>query len=263
MSHINTHQVILLLILSVLCVLLTGTPVVAQNQCDPALRPVETNPNGYQQRGDRCEGVYIDPKSGAGVSLVVASFTRSFKDFDSKSRKPLLISWALPGNPSIHLRAFSLREKLYYRMDSNRPAGETGYTWFTDVLASIGMQKSDVGVVGLATLSMGGQTRQVYVPLNIEQQGYPASVTGYEVLLIPTDELKRVVYTLARLSSDGKLQNLRQNANLGSSFYPAFARLRIPISGLGIPGIYYLEMSGTPIRGNGTTTRLYFYHSGS
>jgi hypothetical protein len=52
-----------------------------QSPCDPNLTQLGQNPQGYRLRGDRCEGIYIQPVSGS-TTLLVASFTEFFEDFD-------------------------------------------------------------------------------------------------------------------------------------------------------------------------------------
>src|SRR5215204_7591254 len=75
----------------------------AQVICDPALPGIKEGALGYRDRGDRCEGLYINPVSN--TTLFVASFTEQFENFDNTANT-LLIEWDnLTANKDIYLRA--------------------------------------------------------------------------------------------------------------------------------------------------------------
>src|SRR5687768_9332763 len=92
-----------------------GQLLTAQVTCDPALPAIKEGHLGYRDRGDRCEGLYINPVSS--TTLAVASFTEHFENFDNTGNT-LLIEWDKPpAGDEIHLRAQGIRPRLYYRMD--------------------------------------------------------------------------------------------------------------------------------------------------
>src|SRR5215470_18783186 len=109
---------------------------VQNSPCDPNLKQLGQNPNGYKLRGDRCEGIYVQPVSGS-TALLVASFTELFEDFDPSSLGNLSVEWSHPVETTIHLRAYALHEKLYYQMDAVVPAGRNSYLWPGDVLNAL------------------------------------------------------------------------------------------------------------------------------
>jgi hypothetical protein len=94
----------------------------ADSPCDPALKPPEAHPLGYRSRGDRCEGVYIQPV--AGTTMAVTSFNQGFSEYDLQSGQPLTLAWVPLGEGVVHLRGVSTKRRLYYRMDSEL-RGET------------------------------------------------------------------------------------------------------------------------------------------
>src|SRR5277367_2529290 len=138
-----------------------------QNPCDPNLAQLGQNPEGYRLRGDRCEGIYIEPVSGS-TTLLIASFTAVFEEFDP--RVDLRVEWSSPADLPIHLRAYGLREKLYYQMDANVSANATTYLWPAGVLEGLRLSKQDIGVVGYTEYKIGGENRTLYVPLQIRQK---------------------------------------------------------------------------------------------
>jgi len=96
-----------------------------EDHCDPYLKQIDDNPLGYRLRGDRCEGIYI--KEVGSTSLIVASLTNSFDDFDFTTDKELQIKWELADSSRVYLRAQSLKRRLHYRMDTVRPSETTAY----------------------------------------------------------------------------------------------------------------------------------------
>ena len=48
----------------------------------------------------------------------------------------------------MHLRAYGLRRKLYYRMDAKRPASPRWFDWPADLLGALNIPKRELGVVG-------------------------------------------------------------------------------------------------------------------
>ena len=125
----------------------------AQVPCDPALPAIKEGNLGYRDRGDRCEGLYINPVSS--TTLFVASFTEHFENFD-KAGNTLLIEWDKPpASNDIHLRAQGIRPRLYYRMDAYRPGANTFFAWPSGVLSSLNIRKNDVAVIGRIKMPVG------------------------------------------------------------------------------------------------------------
>ena len=91
-----------------------ASPMRAQvDPCDPAIKGKEdrSNPSGYHQRNDRCEGIFIQEVSATG-SLLVASLTATMQGFKPETGKPLDVEWKAPGAAKVNLRAYSLRPRL-------------------------------------------------------------------------------------------------------------------------------------------------------
>jgi hypothetical protein len=233
-----------------------------ENYCAPFLGQMSDNPLGYRMRGDRCEGIYI--KEVGATTLLVASFMESSGGFDFKPDKALPIEWnRTPCNNAIRLRAIGLKRRLYYRMDTVRPPGSISYSWPSDVLAALNLQKKDIGIVGFTHCSVGKTEREVYVPLRIKRPVDAKRSDSYQIVLLPGVELSEVFITLAPVGSDGSpLAFLKKGEALKYGYYPAERGIEISISGLKASGIYYLEIGAT-LRGGGTSViELWFFHPG-
>ena len=233
-----------------------------QSPCDPSLLQSTQDRNGYRQRGDRCEGVYI--QAVASPALRVISFTESFESFDPASGTSLQVEWdSPPARGPVHLRGNALRPHLYYRFDTIRPPDSTGYSWPPTVLQGLDLRKPELGVVAWVMESVGGTTRDVYLPIRIGQRAAPASAEQYQLVLVPGTELAEVFMSLAPVEPGGQPGKfIQQDRPLKRGFYPAGRGLTIPIAGFTTSGVYYLELSATLRAGGSSTARLWFYHPG-
>src|SRR5512145_105133 len=104
---------------------------IAGDPCDPKLARPAKDPLGYERRGDRCEGLYLQDVAGS-AGLLVASLTEPFDSLELGAGQRLRIEWSANGTPALRLRAVALRRRLYYRMDAQRPAGTSGFDWPAD-----------------------------------------------------------------------------------------------------------------------------------
>jgi len=232
-----------------------------KNPCDPNLKQLGENPNGYKLRGDRCEGIYVQPVSGT-TALLVASFTESYEDYDPSALGELSIEWSSPTEAPVRLRAYALREKLYYQMDAIVDAGNAAYVWPGDILNALHLSKWDVGLVGFIQYSFGQENRTVYVPLRIRHKDRKPAIR-YQMVLVPGSELTEVFLSLALVGSDGKLQQfLISDRPLRKGYYPAERGISFDLPALTKPGVYYLEIGATTKYGGPITQRVWFYHAG-
>lgn len=233
-----------------------------RSHCDPALAPSSNYPFKYVERGDRCEGVYI--RLVGSSSLTMLSFTAAFGAFDPKAGQPLTIGWVPPPNASdVELRAFTTRPHLYYRMDTRVHAGEPRYRWPSDVLAAMGLGRSDIGLVGWTRQMIGGTEQEVLLPLSTDPGNAPGSPKAYTLLVQSAAQLSELFVTVTRLAADGGAERPVQPAReLGYGYYPADNAIDIPIEAPAERGVYAVQL-GAKLRGGGVSTlRFLFYAPG-
>ena len=239
---------------------LLGSPSARQNPCEAGLVSAGDDPYGYRLRGDRCEGVYVH--GVAGTTLAVASLVESFADFQPASGKNLIMVWSAPAGADVRLRARALRRRLYYRMDAIRPAGSTSYHWPTNLLDTFNLRRHELGVVAWASRAVGGERRDVYLPLRIGQQR-PARSRDYQLALVAGAELSEVYLSLAPVGADGRPgPYLRRDQALGYGHYPAERSINVTIPKPRARGVYYVEIGATLRDGTSASARLWFYHPG-
>lgn len=220
--------------------------------CDPDLPVSTSNPLGYRLRGDRCEGVYVQEVSATPIT--VAAFGQ-FNVPDPPGGGPLRLEWT-PASPAagadgVRLRAYSVRPRTYYRMDSLQPAQATSFEWPTDVVAALKLAWSDIGIVATTRQKVGSALRDLYLPVRIGRPA-PGRETTYELLLVPGSELSELFVGLAPVRADG-VPAPTNPMPLGYGYYPAGRSIRVPIGPAGAPGTYFVEIGAT-LRGGGAVS---------
>ncbi len=234
----------------------------AQDFCDSTLQQVENNPLSYHTIGNRCEGVYVQPLGS--TSLQVVSFTEFFENYDLTSSKPLQVDWETPtGSTSVHLRAQGIKRKLYYRMDASS-APDKPFSWPVNVLASLNIEKNDIGVVALTKDSVLGKQKDIYVPVRISQNATEGSRnSNYTITVLPGLEISEIYISIAQPEIDGRPERMiKKKEKLGYGYYPADRSIDIPISGIQERGVYRMQIDATLRNGNSTSIEIWFFIPG-
>lgn len=242
---------------------LLAVPQRAPSFCDPELLRAPKSSMSYQVRGDRCEGIYAQQVSTVNIDL--RSFVGDLGSFDPEKQSSLELEWKAPSGivRDVRLRAFSLKSRIYYRMDTARPADEGSYSWPSDILAGQDLGKDDVGV--LAWIELPGPedtTREVFLPLSA---GSPEGTDGYSVTLVPSKKLKKVLITLQQTDEKGAgLRTLLKDKDVGGEFphFPPDKPTVISTGKLDLRGYYRLEIKAAAASGEVVTKDIDFYHSG-
>ena len=221
--HMSRHSLVTFMLL------IYFLPLFGQSACDPALPGIKEGGLGYRDRGDRCEGLYINPVSS--TTLFVASFTEQFENYDNTGNT-LLIEWDKPPvNKEVYLRAQGIKPRLYYRMDASKSGANTFFAWPAGVLATLNIRRNDIGVTGKIKLPIGKTERYVHLPLRIRMQGEAKKAGNYKLILMPGVQLSEIYISVAPVGEDGNPQQfLRTDEALGYGYYPAERAVEIPIA---------------------------------
>jgi hypothetical protein len=242
-------------------ILLLAGPVAGDSLCDPNLPQDSKGPMAYHMRGDRCEGIYAQQVSS--ISVEVRSLVASFPAFDPAKAADLELRWtAPPGDANdVRLRAFCFKPGTHYRMDAAVPAAKGAYRWPTDVLASMQLERDDLGLVAWTDLPGPGKSAHpVFLPLRAGG-GAAKAEDGYEVTLIPSDRLKEVHVTVSRLDGQDKAITVSER-DLGYGYYPPGEPTVFQTGKLGPPGFYRLAITSTLRSGDPVANDLVIYHPG-
>jgi hypothetical protein len=229
--------------------------------CDPAIKGKEdrSNPSGYHLRSDRCEGIFLQDVSATG-SLLVASLTATMQGFKPEGGKPLEVEWRAPGAGRVNLRAYSLRPKLYYRMDTVQEATSPSYAWPPAILATYAVQATDVGLVGWTSITLGDQHLEpVYIPVGIrasKETAWPASI---RLVLVSPADLKEIYVTVSPLDATGVSGKPLRDGPLGYGYYPAGGAVRIDLAPWPKSGIYLVQLAAARKDGANVVNRFWMY----
>ena len=237
-------------------------PAPAKEHCDPLLAPAPGTPFAYEDRGDRCEGLFVREVSGS-AGLLVVSLTESFEEFDPQRDSEVVVGWSPPARGATRLRAFGLKRRQYYRMDAVRPEGVSSYRWPTNVMASLKIPSKEIGLVAWTTHTFGKEPLEAYLPLRIGKPAPESGATRPTLTLLPGAELAEVYVSVWPLLPDGRPgPPLRREQALGHGYYPAERPLMLPLPELKTAGFYQLEI-GVLLRAGGSVVRkLVIYHAG-
>ncbi len=251
------------LLLAAAWTLSTVLPSAAQPApCDPELEARSGDELGYRLRGERCEGRYAQ-EDVASTTLTLASFlnTPGIAGGETWNVDALKVEWTAPSvADSVHLRARGLRSRLYYRMDAVAVAPP--FAWPTHLLTSLEIPPREVGLVAWTRQNLGGEAREVYLPLAV-QSPRPAGTRSHRLVILPGRELQEVYLSLAPLGKDGVPGKfLKDGAPLGYSYYPAGRGTEIELPALPATGFYHLELGATLAGGGVASLELVFYHPG-
>ena len=207
---------------------------------------------GYKPRGgNRCEGYYIQPV--AGGRLEIASLMEG-GGIDLTNQTELSIKWQSLGKEPVHIRAYSLTQKEYYRMDTTRPGDEIRFVWPVDLPAS---RKLSIGLLSWITSDIGSSKQMVYLPVSIGNRSQSPSL---RVVLLPSAEASEVYVTLLPVDESGvKKTPLKKEDPKKEGPYPAWKPITYNLPSLPA-GRYYAEFSAQWESGGGATARMYFYN---
>ncbi len=221
-----------------------GTP--ARPACDSGLVQLAAPVNGYQARGDRCEGVYA--RQVAGTTMFLSSFTGTFEQYDLNSDDPLIIHWDARTDSGVQIRAETIKAGRYYRMDTRAAPRDSLYHWPNRILSSERLAKGDLGVLGWTRITLGGRRRVAYLPLAITQKGAPTPCGSLQLAFSTETRLTEVLVSLSLLDSTGaEIRVIKNDEALNRGFYPAGSPILVSLkrSDLAQPGLYSLKVSAS------------------
>lgn len=230
-------------------------PLLAQsNKCDPELQPANST-YGYLDRGNRCEGTY-KMELGHTIDLNLKSFT-TMLDYDLESSNNIPVEWPSYGLNDIYLRAYSLRHKTYYRLDTFCSI-DTTFLWPSRILSRLRLQKNQIGVVGWTHARIGRSTKKIFLPLIVGHSKSPnISDKVYEIKFVSGAEIMSWSVSIFPVLSDGKLERqVYEDTSLG--FYAANTPIYIRIPQMSNPGIYIMQVTAKSSVG-AIGKPIYFY----
>ena len=166
---------------------------------------------------------------------------------------PILhLNWAGGASQEVHLRANSLRPRLYYQMDSVQTRRKYRLRLGDKPTSALGITRPELGIVGWTSQQIGGQDRQVYLPLAVTTSKPQKKSSSYQLIVVSGVELHELYVSLSLLDKDGsRVATLRKEEPLKAAYYPAEAGIPISLSELKKAGLYLLDIGRRVSTGRG------------
>ena len=239
---------------------------ISEKHCDPELISSvdEGNPDRYKQRGDKCEGIYVQSVSGTATGLSPIAFTQSFENYDLNSDSPLILKWLNSREEEtmhIRIRAQSLKPKVYYRMDTNQNR-DNSYEWELDFLKNYEILRNNLSIFAWTLINVNGNEEKVYLPLQIEQLDNRNS-DEYLLDILPSADLGKIFFSLDFFDNNkNSISSVKAKEEYDISF-PAGQIFPISIfkEDLVKEGIYLAKIEAELANGRPTILDFWFYHS--
>ena len=115
-----------------------------------------------------------------------------------------------------------------------------------------------MGIVGWTSQQIGGQDRQVYLPVAVTTSK-PDKKISYQFIVVSGVELHELYVSLSLLDKDGsRVATLRKEEPLKAGYYPAEEGIPISLTELKKPGLYLLELGAEFQRGGVSTETVWF-----
>jgi len=201
-------------------------------QCDPAIKPTTNRSLRYQDRGNRCEGLYRSKVSSSNLRLV--SFTQGIFRFKGEKEEVITLNTPVESEDTVFLRATGIPFDLYYRMDALLIRQKPIRWPVREVLArgSRTRYARNIGLYGY----VGSNRKTTYVPVRAVSDQYDQnnSSSGYRIKLVASTSLSQVRW---RLRDQTEYKLLRD----GGRFYSGWL-IPIQLPADLAPGAYTLEI---------------------
>jgi hypothetical protein len=209
-------------------------------QCDPELT-ARTNPKNrdrYSQRGDRCEGVYLEQVSGTIGDLLIASLTASRTRLSSwPSAGPLTLRWNPVAESDVHIQAFPIVPRKFFRLDVVKKFIKA-YVWDTSLVEKY-LAPAETGIVAWTSVAVNGAPARLYLPVAF---GDVSDLGLYRLTLISPIDLSEIYLTITSIVPSEKPVCTRVPQKFAS--YPADQKIEINLPQLPKPGRYRVEVIG-------------------
>jgi hypothetical protein len=236
----------------------TSQTQTSKTMCDADLIR-QANPRDvdrYMDRGGRCEGLYAEEVSLTG-NLIVASLTTGPVTSNSWPGKPLTVRCRYKQTADVHIQAFLLQPRPFYRLDALQRGAVISWNWDTEVIAKYA-KPSNVGLVAWTSTLIDGLTQRVYLPISDSLAGPGGPI---KLIILPPVAISEAYVTIESTTPGDK--PLRQRAPVGKGSYLRNQRIEIDLPPLPHEGLYRVEVTGRDDTGSVSAPAFLIYTSGN
>jgi hypothetical protein len=121
-------------------------PNASHAECEKLVTQTVNPQLRYQDRKDRCEGLYFQPVAASARIRIVAFFDDPPVPSEPVNERIPLVALGATSESHIFFRAVSARYRQYFRMDAQaNPAGR--FTWKTDIVRALNIAPRELMVL--------------------------------------------------------------------------------------------------------------------
>ena len=218
----------------------------------------QTNPRDvdrYMDRGGRCEGLYAEQVSLTG-NLLVASLTTGSVTPEVWTGQPLRVLCRYRETADVHIQAFLLQPRPFYRLDVIQRGSSISWAWNTEVIARYG-KSVNVGIVAWTSALIDGQSQRIYLPV----RGTATRSSGsMKLIMLPPVAVSEAYVTIASTRPGEK--PLRHQTPVGKGSYLRNERIEIEVPPLPHEGLYRIDVNGRSEIGSVSAPEFFIYNAG-
>ena len=223
----------------------------------------QANPNDvdrYMDRGGRCEGLYAEQVSLTG-NLLVASLTSGPVMPNAWAGQPLTVQCRYKEPADVHIQAFLLQSRPFYRLDVVQRGSAISWNWDTEVIARYA-KPVNVGLVAWTSAFVDGRAQRVYLPVSNPAVSNPAVRPSgpMKLIVLPPVAVSEAYVTIAGTAPGER--PLRQQAPVGKGSYLRNQRIEIDIPPLPHEGLYRVDVIGRGDVGSVSAPTFWIYSGG-
>jgi hypothetical protein len=240
---------------------------VGAQTCDPAIPRNDSLTSGYRPRGDWCEGVYQRLVASSGGIKLVSLTAASDLDNLCVPGQPLHLTWATPAPASgpVRIRAESLRQRLYYRLDLDRPSSASSFEWPPAPRCNndVRLTASEWGILAQVPSTVDARVADVLLPVSLSRTSSTGSRLPYRAVLVPGRRLNEIYVSLWRQGTNGSpARRVFFERPLGRSPYLPGTPVAVPLSSADVtePGVYRATVSAQSDSGTPEALEFLFFH---
>jgi hypothetical protein len=208
-------------------------------------------PAGYQDRGDRCEGLFVQPVSYPTAIEIVGLHAHP-PGYDLATVEALDVV-ARGGGAADALQAISLRRGHHYQMDTTALVFGA-FRWLTELLRrpEVSLQPGELAVLGCRGPCTGSLARPpTLVPVSVVAEGDAPVPASPRIEVVPHHELVELRVTLL----DPDRRALYDNLDYGRVYYPPGEPITVLLDRVHAAGVHDLVLRAVGRDGSVSSAR--------
>jgi hypothetical protein len=172
-------------------------------ECDKIVNPIGGEKLKYQDRGDRCEGLFVQPVAASAHIKIVAFFDHTPALSEKIDNTISLVALGATSESHISFRSVSARYRQYYRMDAKAgPAGR--FVWKTDIVNALHLATKELMVLACED---GCDLVEPHLLPILGLDGDPKATKNHVLIFTSAVDLAKVFVKLTHISPSQTIEN--------------------------------------------------------